>query len=901
VAVTEPARDSGSIVTLLQKFRAGLRCAVKRFAPLRLQEKRYIALTASANPSLRALTAAALALPGLTHTTAQATEGDEATFQYGRHEEGARELFGVESAFDPIQVDSLHGAAKVTIFDRLKFAFNYVQDTWSGATPIATAPLLLGGNVSPDGVSGATPFITGDLFFDSQFNPVTVDAFGQISGKNTQLVHTLSSASPETRKQGDFRLSYEWDEAVLDLGGGISLENDYESRWGSLGGRWDLNQKLTSLSLGLSYTESDTQAILDHDAAPYIDKTAFSQQIEVLPFGVNVLHGKRKDWTTHLSLTQILNKNALIEAGFGYTRGTGFMENPYKVVEVAFIDPNQQSLAPPGGFAGQVRALLEQRPDVRNQWTWDARYAQYFEGLDAALHFSYRFFHDDWGINAHTFEADWGQPVGGGWTITPRIRYYSQDAADFYQPFLISKQAYQNVDFDPETGEITFTKFDPRLLPADFSSDHRLSGYGALSGGVTVEKEFARGVSLEAGFEYYTHQSDLQLGGEGREDYTDFDYWTVNAALKVDLAAPFNFTGGGGAGHHDHAHHAGHTGGHAAPAGVMYSHMLPRAGDFMVGYRYMYHRQGGDILHRSGVASDADIIQRGCGDKLCKLKPADHSMHMHMFDLMYAPTDWLNLMLMPQFVDMEMSFDRIDGAPPLDPTETHHAAHSHSTGGVGDTWMFALVKLWETQGHHLHASLGLSAPTGEVDLRFRRNHGEDQGFIHYHMQLGSGTWDLLPSLTYTGQMGQWSWGGQLSGAKRLEQENDSGYSLGDMFQATAWGGYSLTDWLAASVRGVYTTQGAISGKFTPSLANVEDTDGKIVLADINSRLSPVDLPANYGGRYWDIGFGLTATVPFKGFEGNQVSVEWLQPIEDDVNGFQLEREGTLSVTWSLDL
>ncbi len=855
----------------------------------------------SANPSLRALTAAALALPGLAHTTAHATEGDEATLQYGRHEEGARDLFGVESAFDPIQVDSLHGAAKVTIFDRLKFAFNYLQDTWSGATPIATAPLIWGGNASPDGVSGATPFISpsGNIFFDSQFNPVTVDEFGQISGKNAQLVHTLSSASPETRRQGDFRLSYEWDEAMLELGGGISLENDYESHWGSLGGRWDLNQKLTSLVLGLSYTESDTEAIIDHDASPYIDKSAFRQQIEVLPFGVNVLRGKRKDWASHLSLTQILNKNALLEAGFGYTRSTGFMENPYKVVEVAFIDPNQQFLAPPGGFAGQVRALLEQRPDVRNQWTWDARYARYIEGLDAALHFSYRFFHDDWGINAHTFEAVWGQPVGHGWTITPRIRYYSQDAADFYRPFLISRQAPSRVVCDA-ADNCTTVPFDPKKLPADFSSDHRLSGYGSLSGGITVAKEFARGVTLETGFEYYTHQGDLKLAGGGEGDFSDFDYWMVNAALKVDLSAPFNFTGGGHGEHENHGGHAGHSGGHA-PAGVMFSHMLPRAGDFMAGYRYMYHRQDGDILHRSGVASDADIIKRGCGDRLCKMKPADHSMHMHMLDLMYAPTDWLNLMLMPQFVDMEMSFEAIDGAPPFDSTEIHHVAHSHSTGGIGDTWMFALGNLWDTPGHHLHASLGLSAPTGEVDLRFRRNHGEDQGFIHYHMQLGSGTWDLLPSLTYTGRMGQWSWGGQLSGVKRLEQENDSGYSLGDMFQATAWGGYNLTDWLTASVRGVYTAQGSINGRFIPTLANVEDEDGNPVIVNKNSRLSPVDLPANYGGRYWDIGFGLTATVPFKGFEGNQVSVEWLHPIEDDVNGFQLEREGTLSVTWSLGL
>ena len=101
-----------------------------------------------------------------------------------------------------------------------------------------------------------------------------------MTGENPQLVHTLSTASPETRKQGDFKLGYEWDEAALDIGGGISVENDYESRFGNINGRWDFNQKLTSLNLGLSYTNSSTSAILDPDAEPYIIKTAFLDQIE---------------------------------------------------------------------------------------------------------------------------------------------------------------------------------------------------------------------------------------------------------------------------------------------------------------------------------------------------------------------------------------------------------------------------------------------------------------------------------------------------------------------------------------------------------------------------------------------------------------------------------------------
>ena len=107
--------------------------------------------------------------------------------------------------------------------------------------------------------------------------------------------------------------------------------------------------------------------------------------------------------------------------------------------------------------------------------------------------------------------------------------------------------------------------------------------------------------------------------------------------------------------------------------------------------------------------------------------------------------------------------------------------------------------------------------------------------------------------------------------------------MGDLFQATAWGSYNLTHWLTASLRGVYTLQGGIEGQY----------NGLI------NQFGPMDYPSNYGGKYWDVGFGSSAVVPSGDLAGNRVSVEWLQPVEDNVNGYQLERNGALAATWSL--
>ena len=105
--------------------------------------------------SLQALTAAALVLPGLMMPNAHAAEDDSVDFQYSHYQEGKRDIYGyglidntiskLPQNLNPIEVDSVHGSGRFTLTDRIKFAFNYTQDTWSGATPIGTAPALSGG------------------------------------------------------------------------------------------------------------------------------------------------------------------------------------------------------------------------------------------------------------------------------------------------------------------------------------------------------------------------------------------------------------------------------------------------------------------------------------------------------------------------------------------------------------------------------------------------------------------------------------------------------------------------------------------------------------------------------------------------------------------------------------
>ena len=109
------------------------------------------------HPVLTLLKSSALLLPGLLQQHAHAAEDDSVDFQYSHYQEGRREGIGpvtqnnawgktldmdVPNRRNPIEVDSLHGSARVTLTDRINFAFIYIQDTWSGATPMGSAPEL---------------------------------------------------------------------------------------------------------------------------------------------------------------------------------------------------------------------------------------------------------------------------------------------------------------------------------------------------------------------------------------------------------------------------------------------------------------------------------------------------------------------------------------------------------------------------------------------------------------------------------------------------------------------------------------------------------------------------------------------------------------------------------------
>ena len=320
-----------------------------------------------------------------------------------------------------------------------------------------------------------------------------------------------------------------------------------------------------------------------------------------------------------------------------------------------------------------------------------------------------------------------------------------------------------------------------------------------------------------------------------------------------------------------------------APAGVMSDH-LHRHGEWMLGYRYLRSDFAG-IRYGSRSASAAELAGAGFS-----MMPTEMTMEMHMLDIMYAVSDDLTLMLMPQTMSMDMTMamtggghgdmsgmDGMDGmdASNMDGDMAMHGSHSHGTSGTGDTVIAGLFRLADREGYKLHATLGLSAPTGAVDLK-----NADGTFVHYGMQLGSGTWDLMPSLTYTSGREKLSWGAQASARLPLEEENESGFRFGDRYAATAWSAYRVADWLSLSARLAYTRQQDINGHYNGP----------------HKHASPSDLQANYGGEFVDAALGANLVAQTGVLAGVRLGLEWSSSVSAHYNGYQLGREDGLNLS-----
>jgi Protein of unknown function (DUF3570) len=304
------------------------------------------------------------------------------------------------------------------------------------------------------------------------------------------------------------QLSKQFDDVNLSLSGGNSTEWDYISNFFNLDGTWDLNQKNTTLAGGFGYA-SDTV---------WADGGNQGQIHETYSNG-KAIGGNKYVYQGLLGLTQILDKDSLVQINMTLGNSSGFLSDPYKSVWVNNI-PNSGGTYPQNNFCQQssrfdwqANLCADNRPGSRTQEAVMARYIYNFEALNqAALHVDYRFYSDSWNVNSHTFDLSWYQPLPFEFMLAPHARYYTQRSSFFYQ----------NVYNAPTTDGY-------------YSSDYRLASFGAVSGGFSVNKILYKKINLGGGVDWYQRSQGMGfMGGTGSAvDNYSFTIYSFNVNIKL--------------------------------------------------------------------------------------------------------------------------------------------------------------------------------------------------------------------------------------------------------------------------------------------------------------------------------------------------------------------------------
>lgn len=431
------------------------------------------------------------------------------------------------------------------------FNLGLVVDVLSGASPFGATPSSqVQSFTNPSGGKGSEassynasaarkPRNTAQTLSSPSSVPVasTPGAAGSSGGTNTATSQSYGAratqwiapnAQPLDQSFKDNRLAVTlgWTNGLgrdwsYTLNSHYSTEHDYDSLGASGSLSRYLDNKNTTLTLGLSYS---------HDTVSPVGGVPLAFTSMPLAYGKSDAtflseysasrHGSSRNKAitgAQLGITQVINRRMLMQFNYSLTRDTGYMTDPYKILSVIDTQPGSNYGGNLVGSDGNFVYVYEKRPDSRLEqaFYWQTKF-MLWDGDVADL--SYRYAHNDWGMKSNTFELSYRWNWGNSY-IEPDVRFYRQSKADFYHRYLTSTQ-YNN-------GAITLNAA---------SADFRLGDMTTRTIGLKWGHHISDGQDLGLRVAYYLEQNSGPAGvGQlaGQQLYPD------NKALIAELTFSF--------------------------------------------------------------------------------------------------------------------------------------------------------------------------------------------------------------------------------------------------------------------------------------------------------------------------------------------------------------------------
>ncbi|WP_417348871.1 DUF3570 domain-containing protein [Ferrimonas sp.] len=295
-------------------------------------------------------------------------------------------------------------------------------DVLTGASPNGAAPQATPQTFTRPSGKGEYQVAPGDTPLDDTF-------------KDTRAQINLQWTSPLNRAMGyttGLHLSKEYDYLSVGINGGLTR---------------DFNQKNTQLALGgaLFYDTVEPEGGVPVPMSTMAIRKDFPSE-EVFQQAFDATRGGSDDtkttWDVRASVSQVVNRQLIVQGTLTYAQVEGYQNDFLKVLSV--VDDQGEAR----------RYLYESRPERRDKWGFYGQAKYHFGPI---LDLSYRFMSDDWEVDSHTLDARLRFEFGPH-SLEPNLRYYTQSAAEFYQPFLLEGESPRYASADYRLGELdTYT------------------------------------------------------------------------------------------------------------------------------------------------------------------------------------------------------------------------------------------------------------------------------------------------------------------------------------------------------------------------------------------------------------------------------------------------------------
>lgn len=215
----------------------------------------------------------------------------------------------------------------------------------------------------------------------------------------------------------------------------------------------------------------------------------------------------------------------------------------------------------------------------------------------------------------------------------------------------------------------------------------------------------------------------------------------------------------------------------------------------------------------------------------------------------------------------------------LDWTNAGGGAGTASASGLGDVVLGAAYTPVIEDDRLLDLQLGLSVPTGDFDARGDYA-GVTDTVLPYAVQIGTGTLDLHPSVTFQKRERSFVWGARLGGRFHTEKNSD-GWARSDEARLDLWATTPLADRLVGTAR--------LQGNWWGDLHGDSD--------ELTETRSALEDPHRQRGSLLQVVVGVAWDILPPATHRNRLELEFGIPFDEWLDGPALSRDTSLLLGW----